>query len=121
MDMSANAVLSIDERETSVMLLDCAKLLGLWPISEARAFASHRHFRYRVASAGLWGNMSPFWNSRDHEYHPEFTKFLHFTILHKQPWQPFTSHLLYEPHELGPLWLKLEREADAADFSLARL
>jgi hypothetical protein len=120
-DMGGKAVLSIDERETSVMLLDCAKLVPLWPLVDARTVASHKQFRTRVTDAGLWGRMSPFWNSRDHEYRPDRSKLLHFTILHKQPWRPFPDELRYRPHELAPLWLGLEREADAAGFELSRL
>lgn len=120
-EMDAKAVLSIDDRETSVMLLDCAKLTDLWPLADAQNVTSHRHFRVKVTGAGLWGHMSPFWNSRDHEYDAAQSKLLHFTILHRQPWQPFPEELRYRQHEHAKLWLELEQEADSAGFSLSQL
>jgi hypothetical protein len=119
--MDGKAVLSIDERETSVMLLDCAKLVDLWPLADAQKITSHRHFRTRVTAAGLWGRMSPAWNSRDHEYRAGQSKLVHFTILHRQPWQPFPAELRYLPHEHAGLWFDLERAADMAGFRLAQL
>jgi hypothetical protein len=120
-EMGGKAVLSIDTRETSVMLLDCGRLEGLWSLQEAQTVASHRYFRAKVASAGLWGTMSPLWNSRDHEYEPGRSKLLHYTILHKQPWRPFPAELRYEQNELAPIWNVMEREAVAADFHLRSL
>lgn len=116
-DFGAKAVLSIDPRETSVMLLDCARMAPVWPLTDARTITSHRHFRERIISAGLWGPFDPLWNSRDHEYRPGQSKLLHYTILHKQPWQPFPDELRYRPHELDNLFFALEREADDAGFA----
>jgi hypothetical protein len=117
-DMQGKAVLSIDHRETSVMLLDCARLADLWPIEEVRTQSGHSRYRERVKAADLWGTMARHWNSRDHEYDPRKTKLLHYTILHKQPWHPFPGELRYQENELAEIWNQLEREADAAGFML---
>ena len=117
-DMEGKGLLSIDGRETSVMLLDCEKLAPLWPLAEAQGEAGHSRYRTRVREAGLWGTMERGWNSRDHEYRPGETKLLHYTILHKQPWRPFPGELRYKEHALAEIWLGLEREADKAGFTL---
>jgi hypothetical protein len=117
-DMGGKALLSIDERETSVLLLDCEKLAPLWRLEEAQAAAGHSRYRQKVKAAGLWGTMERWWNSRDHEYDPHRSKLLHYTILHKQPWQPFPEQLRYQENELAEVWHRLEREADAAGFTV---
>jgi hypothetical protein len=59
-DMGGKGALSITERETSVMLLDCAKLADVWSLAGAQRVASHRHFRTKLTAAGLWGPLEPF-------------------------------------------------------------
>jgi len=117
-DMQQAAVLSINDKETSVMLLDCAKLENVWTLEMAQAPGKHKLFRARVRDAGLWGNMDPAWNARDDEYVAGRSKLLHFTTLHTQPWQPFPEVLRYRPHALRAVWEQLEAEADAARFTL---
>jgi hypothetical protein len=120
-DMGGKGALSITERETSVMLLDCAQLADIWTLADAQRVTSHRHFRTKLTAVGRWGPLDRLWNSRDHEYQPGRSRLLHFTILHKQPWQPFPEELRYRPHELAALWFKLERAADEAGFALPEL
>ncbi|MEE9494797.1 MAG: hypothetical protein V3W04_15665 [Gammaproteobacteria bacterium] len=119
-DMQGNAVLSINDKETSVMLLDCEKLASLWELYDAQHIDNHYHkyFRKKVHDKGLWGNMSPAWNSRDFEYVSGKSHLLHFTTLHTQPWRPFPKVLKYETHELEHLWNDLEKSADEAQFTL---
>lgn len=117
-DMNGAGLLSIDERETSVVLLDCAKMIDVWTLAEAQTIHSHKYFRVKVHEAGLWGNMAPAWNARDSEYVPGQSKLLHFTTLHQQPWQPFPDELKYEGHDLEGLWSDMERAADAAGFQI---
>ncbi|MEQ8860262.1 MAG: hypothetical protein RIC56_16615 [Pseudomonadales bacterium] len=117
-DMDGAAVLSINDKETSVMLLDCEMLRELWPLQDAQAPGKHKLFRARVRDAGLWGHMDPAWNARDDEYQPQRTRLLHFTTLHTQPWQPFPDQLRYQPHPHSDVWQALEDEADAARFTL---
>lgn len=118
--MHGAGVLSIDDRETSVMLLDCARMADIWPAILARENrAMHRQFRSLAAlSTDLWGQMPADWNARDGEYQPERSKLLHFTTLHTQPWQPFKREFRYGDHNAAAVWLDLEQEADAAGFTL---
>jgi hypothetical protein len=119
LDMRGAGMLSITERETSVMLLDCARMSRVWRLDDARTMRLHKEFRTRTAAVpGLSGPLGGEWNARDFEYRPGRSKLLHFTILHTQPWQPFPKQLKYEPHALAELWLGLEREADANGFTI---
>ncbi len=117
-DMQGAGLLSIDDRETSVLLLDCAKMIEVWTLVEAQTIHGHKHFRTKVHDAGLWGNMAAAWNARDFEYVAGQSKLLHFTTLHKQPWHPFPAELRYERHDLAALWNDMERAADAAGFQI---
>jgi len=117
-DMQGAGLLSIDDRETSVLLLDCAKMIEVWTLVEAQTIHKHKYFRTKVHDAGLWGNMAAAWNARDFEYVLDQSKLLHFTTLHKQPWEPFPGELKYEGHDLAGLWRDMERAADAAGFQI---
>lgn len=118
--MNGAGVLSIDDRETSVMLLDCAQMIETWPANLARENrAMHREFRsLATASDDLWGQMPADWNARDGEYAPGQSKLLHFTTLHTQPWRPFQREFRYHDHPAADIWLGLEQEADAASFTM---
>ena len=56
--MGEAAVLSINDKETSVMLLDCEKLAPLWRLEETQRLQKHKHYRGLVHDAGLWGHMA---------------------------------------------------------------
>jgi hypothetical protein len=116
--MHGKGQLGINERETSVMLLDCEKLIPVWRLADAQRTGKHKHFRAAVHDAGLWGPMPGDWNARDAEYVAGRSKVLHFTTLHTQPWRPFPRDLKYQSHPLSDLWQGLEREADAAGFTV---
>ena len=57
--MGEAAVLSINDKETSVMLLDCEKLAPLWRLEETQRLQKHKHLRALVHDAGLWGHIGP--------------------------------------------------------------
>lgn len=119
LDMKGAGMLSITERETSVMLLDCGKMSGVWSVEEAKTMRLHKTFRAKTgAVSGLWGRLPGEWNARDFEFEPGRSKLLHFTILHTQPWQPFPKQLKYEPHALAGVWFDMERVADASGFTI---
>lgn len=117
-EMHGKGQLGIDERESSVMLLDCERMSRIWPYADAQRGEKHKHFRAAVHSAGLWGPLPGIWNARDGEYVAGESKLLHFTTLQTQPWRPFPDQLRYRPHPLSDLWHALEREADAAGFTV---
>lgn len=116
LDMGDKGVLAISPRETSVMLIDCERMAPVWTLSDAQTVSSHHHFRQLVSDQDLWGTLPAAWNSRDHEYREGESKLLHYTILHRQPWQPFPDILRYQHNPLGHLWQNLERAADRAGF-----
>ena len=118
MDMGDAGILSIDQKETSVMLLDCGKMAEVWKTEDARTIHKHKHYRRLAHEAGLWGLMPPEWNARDGEFVPGQSKLLHFTTLHTQPWRPFPDQIEYAPHEHAETWFEMECTADAAQFTI---
>jgi hypothetical protein len=118
LDMNGKGQLGINESENSVMLLECESMSRIWEYSGAQHGKKHRDFRAAVHGAGLWGLMPGVWNARDAEYVAGESKLLHFTTLQTQPWRPFPHQLRYEVHPLSEVWSALEREADAAGFTV---
>ncbi len=117
LDMQEYGVLCIDDRDSSVMLMDCARLADIWTQEKAYSTQQHKLFRRALQERGLWGPLPERWHARDGDYLPEKSALLHFTTLHKQPWHPFPEEFKYEANEVGEVWHSLEREADAAGFT----
>ncbi len=117
LDMGEYGVLCIDDRDSSVMLMDCERMSEVWNEERAKRECQHKVFRRMPQERGLWGHLPPRWHTRDNEYVPGNSGLLHFTTLHKQPWHPFPRELKYEPNEVGDVWHELEREADVAGFT----
>jgi hypothetical protein len=118
LDMNGAGILGVTERETSVMLIDCAKMINFWKIDDAKNGRKHAYFREITHSNNLWGKLAGEWNARDEEYRAGQSKCFHFTTLQTQPWQPFPEQLRYHPHPDGEVWFALEREADEAGFTI---
>ena len=117
MDMAGAGVLAVDGRDTSVMLIDCEKMIAVWHFEDARQGKRHRYFRDAMHNNALWGRLPSVWNARDAEYVPGTSRLLHFTTLQTQPWRPFPRELRYRPHPDGAVWFDMERAADAARFT----
>ncbi|RKQ96843.1 hypothetical protein C7446_2703 [Kushneria sinocarnis] len=107
---------SISPEDTSVMLIDCARMLQLWNLKSARSGRKRELINTAARTAGLWGKLEDGWNTRDEEYSQLTARVLHYTALHKQPWQPTPAVYSYHPHPLEDLWFELEREADALNY-----
>ena len=108
--------------DTSVMLIDCARMAPLWTLGAAQRGRKNGLIKRALAVSGLWGQLEPEWNSRDTEYAAGQSKVLHYTALHLQPWRPFPEQFIYQTNPVGHIWRDLERSADAAGyrpFSLA--
>lgn len=118
-DMGEAGVLDVDGRDTSVMLIDCARMAPVWPGAAARS-EKPQHAAYRAMrdAADMWAPIPAAWNHRDEAYRPGETKVLHYTTLHTQPWRPFGKELRYQAHAHGAVWEELEREADLAGFTI---
>jgi hypothetical protein len=122
MDMGDAGVLCINERETSVMLIDCAKMADTWRLEQAQTnrTGGHKHtfFRAQMHEKGLWAPMPGVWNARDWEYEEGVSNLLHYTTVHSQPWRPFPKELRYRKSPEGEIWHTMERAADTAGFNL---
>lgn len=117
LEMDGKGVLCIDDRDSSVMLIDCRIMAPVWTLEAAQHYDQHKVFRRAAQAQGHWGRLPARWHARDSEYRPGESGLLHFTTLHKQPWHPFPDDLKYETNEVGEVWYALEREADAAGFT----
>lgn len=118
LEMNGAGILGVTERETSVMLIDCAKMIRFWNIDDARHGKKHAYFRAITHGNNLWGRLAGEWNARDEEFRAGQSKCFHFTTLQTQPWQPFPELLRYHPHPDGEVWFALERAADEAGFTI---
>lgn len=118
LDLDGHGFLAIAPDDSSVMLLDCARMAGIWSLERAQRASKAQLLREALAVPGLYGRLAGDWNARDGEYQAGRSKLLHFTTLHTQPWRPFPARLVYQENEHADLWHGLEREADAAGFQL---
>jgi mitochondrial fission protein ELM1 len=119
LELDGHGYLAIDARDTSVMLIDCEKMLPWWNRAAASAPGAKGPLTSKPAEVpGLWGELDPHWNARDLEYVEGRTRCLHYTALHQQPWNPFPESFSYHQNPLAYVWHDLEREADAAAFEL---
>ena len=116
LDMGPHGYLAISPDDTSVMLIDCARMESAWNLAQARRADKDALTRQAATTPDRWGTLAPGWNARDLEYVRGQSGVLHYTTLHLQPWQPFPEQYSYHPHPLAELWLDLERAADAEGF-----
>lgn len=119
LDLEAHGYLAISETETSVMLMDCARMLEVWPIDRVQSRVKKSLIARALEVEGLYGRLVPEWNARDEEeYAEERTRLLHYTTLHTQPWRPFPERFLYQENPIGHLFLDLEKSANEAGFQV---
>ncbi|MCH7554380.1 MAG: mitochondrial fission ELM1 family protein [Proteobacteria bacterium] len=104
--------------DTSVMLMDAARMAAVWPIQVARQGRKNGLIERARAIPGLIGGLAPEWNARDGEYRAGRSKLLHFTGLHTQPWRPSPERFVYADNPVGAVWHELERDADGAGYQL---
>ncbi|HVY98588.1 MAG TPA: hypothetical protein VHA35_03745 [Dongiaceae bacterium] len=102
--------------DTSVSLIDCARMAPIWTLHRAQTLAVDQLMDLTNAAEGLRGDLPAAWNARDGEYRAGESKVLHFTKLPAQPWRPFPRQYRYAKRAEGAVWRELEREADAAGF-----
>ena len=117
--LDGHGYLAIDARDTSVMLIDCERMLPWWNRAAASAHGAKGPLTRKPAEEpGLWGELDGHWNARDLEYVEGRTKCLHYTALHQQPWNPFPEAYSYHQNPLAYIWHDLERGADAAGWEM---
>jgi mitochondrial fission protein ELM1 len=115
LEMGDAGFLSINDRDTSVMLIDCTKMQEVWGESQVRT-KSRKQLEANARAKDLWGDLDNQWNARDKEYDPKASKLVHFTTLHTQPWRPFPDQLVYFNNPTASLWPDLESEANRNHF-----
>jgi hypothetical protein len=114
-DMGPAGFLSINDHDSSVMLIDCKRMAGVWS-RENVLRTTRKRIEARARAAGLWGPMEGKYNARDAEYVPGESACVHFTTLHTQPWRPFPDWFVYHHNPTGSLWFDLEDEANSERF-----
>ena len=117
-DLGEHGFLALSDEDTSVMLIDCARMASVWTLAEAQR--QRRSFMEAKARTkpGFWGPLDPVWHARDTEYIPHHSKLLHYTAIHMQPWQPTPELYAYQHNPVGEVWCALERAADAAAYQV---
>ncbi|NNC23702.1 hypothetical protein HKX42_07630 [Salinisphaera sp. USBA-960] len=115
--MGDKGVLSINDRDTSVMLIDCERMAEMWNDESARN-TKNRDLESRMRAAELWGAIDGGWNARDAEYDPHRSHLIHYTTIHTQPWRPQPRDYVYGANPASGIWNRIEGEADAAGFEL---
>jgi len=118
LDMKGAGILGITKRETSVLLIDCEKMVQYWRMEDVCSNKRHRHFRAITHDNDLWGKLPGEWNARDDEFSLGKSACFHFTTLQTQPWRPFPDQIRYRPHPSGAVWFNLEAQADRAGFTV---
>ena len=118
LEMGNHGYLAISAKDTSVMLIDCGRMVDLWNIEAASTQGKHALIDKPSSTPGLWGELDGHWNARDQEYVEGRTKCLHYTALHQQPWEPFPEVYSYHPNPLAYVWHDLERAADDEGYEV---
>ncbi len=115
-DLEGHGFLALSDRETSVMLLDCARMADVWSLDDASRLPKKELVARAAAVAGLRGPLPPEWNARDAELLNGGARVVHYTTLHTQPWRPFPERFAYREGPGADLWKERERRADDAGF-----
>jgi mitochondrial fission protein ELM1 len=117
-DLGGHGYLALSDRDTAVMLIDCAQMAAVWTLEAAQQERRKAMEEKARQVPGLWGKLPPAWHARDVEYMPNSSKLLHYTAIHMQPWQPFPQRYAYQQNPVGQVWFDLERAANAAGYQV---
>ncbi len=117
-DLGGHGYLAVSPTDTSVMLLDCARMRGVWNLATARRHLKRTLLERARRAGDLYGALPAEWNARDAEFRPGASKVLHYTTLHQQPWRPFPAHFVYYENPQARRWFDLEAAADEAGFQV---
>jgi mitochondrial fission protein ELM1 len=118
LELGDYSFLAITERDTSVMLMDCAKMIDVWTFERAKRWRKNRLIDLALAETGAYGVLGGEWNARDQDHREGWSKCVHFTTIHKQPWRPFPKRFVYQPNPVAQLFEALEAEARAVGFNV---
>ena len=118
LELGEHGFRAVAEDDSSVMLLDCQRMLEVWTLERAQREHKSRLLSAALERPGLYGGLAREWNARDDELPEGSEKCLHYTTLHMQPWRPFPESFAYHANPRGERWHALERSADAAGFQV---
>ncbi len=118
LELGGHGYLAVSASDTSVMLLDCARMAAWWNLEAATRGTKEQLLGKVNGQRGLWGPLDPGWNARDMEFVEGRSLLLHYTAMHTQPWHPFPRDYAYRHHPLGEVWYRLERAADAEGYQV---
>ena len=111
--MHGHGVLAVLPQDTSVMLVDCARMTSVWPLAACYSESKKQLLARGREIPELFGSLGIEWNARDQEYREGQTRCLHYTTLHTQPWRPFPGALclLRTPASRSLVRVGAERES----------
>ena len=106
LDLGEHGYRAVSASDTSVMLLDCARMAEWWNLDTATRGTKGQLLGKVKAQRGLWGPLDAGWNARDMEFVEGQSMLLHYTAMHTQPWHPFPKDYAYRHHPLGEVWYR---------------
>jgi len=118
LDLGEHGYRAVSASDTSVMLLDCARMAEWWNLDTATRGSKGQLLGKVKAQPGLWAPLDAGWNARDMEFVEGQSMLLHYTAMHTQPWHPFPKDYAYRHHPLGEVWYRLERAADDEGYQV---
>ncbi len=118
LELEDHGYLAVSPRDTSVMVMDCARMIPYWTLESACVLRKNLLIDRALAVPGLYGQLGSGWNARDQEYAAGQSKCVHYTTLHRQPWRPFPERFVYQPNPAGELFEALERETNEAGYNV---
>ncbi len=68
LDMGGQGYLAVSPRDTSVMLIDCEKMIELWTLERAQRWRKNRLIDVALADAEIYGELGGEWNARDQDH-----------------------------------------------------
>jgi hypothetical protein len=107
LDLGEHGYLAVSASDTSVMLVDCARMAEWWTHAAATRKTKAQLLAPIRTRPDLWGPLDAGWNARDMEFVEGRSMLLHYTAMHTQPWHPFPKDYAYRAHPLGDVWYRL--------------
>ena len=116
LELGKHGYLAISPGDISVALFDCERMARIWTLEDAQTGSKNPLLAKASSIQGLWGEFDKGWNARDREYVRGESGVLHYTALHRQPWQPFPKLFVYQANSAADVWFELEKSANDAGF-----
>jgi len=118
LSLNGHGYLAVSPRDTSVMLIDCEKMIDIWTLERAQRWRKNRLIDAALESPDTFGELGGEWNARDQDHVDGWSKCVHFTTIHKQPWRPFPERFVYQPNPIGDLFNRFERDANRVGYNV---